>query len=203
MAKKIKRSKKLVRVLRRKWFKPALYTLAFSCVLYIAISNIVIQKKIVEKSTPKFLISRLSENFDETEFTHLLLTIQELRVVPHINEELQEFANKKYPAECSLLLEHYLNNMNWKPSAFLIRVNKLFKMHDAYDRIQRMDKTIEYLDTEIRQNRLPRELYSQVEVLTAERDNLKEKELPGNEYQFMEQYSGLIQQLQIIEKEEN
>ena len=195
MAKKTKRSKKLIRVLKRKWFKPALYTLGMSFIIYIGISSIIIQKKNIEHNVPHFLITRISDNFDETEFTHLLLTVQEINMVPVAIKELKDFVNKPYPAACPPLLTRHLNRMNWEPQAFLIRVKKMFSMLDTFQRIQRLNNTITFLDNEIKEKRLPEDLESQIAVLQEERDKLIKTELPNNEYTFIQDYAGLIQQL--------
>ena len=75
---KMSRRKKLVRVAKRKLLKPVLYAAGMSFVLYLAISNVVLQKKVFEDQVPRFLITRISRTFDETEFMHLLLTVQEI-----------------------------------------------------------------------------------------------------------------------------
>ena len=195
MADIVNRASKIFRVLKRRWFKPAVYTLAASFVLYITISNMVIQKKAIDNEVPRFLISRISEDFEETEYTHLLLTIQELDTIPHINRMLKEFANAHFPAPCPDLLKYQLNRMNWEPQAFLIRVKKFFKMYDAYDKIARLDETINFLEAELEQNLLPKSMESQINVLKKERDSLVESGLSSHEYKFMKQYAGIIQNL--------
>lgn len=195
MADIVNRASKIFRVLKRRWFKPAVYTLAASFVLYITISNMVIQKKAIDNEVPRFLISRISEDFEETEYTHLLLTIQELDTIPHINRMLKDFANAHFPAPCPDLLKYQLNRMNWEPQAFLIRVKKLFKMYDAYDKIARLDETINFLEAELEQNLLPKSMESQINVLKKERDSLVESGLSSHEYKFMKQYAGIIQNL--------
>jgi len=199
----VSRFSKVLHVIKRKWFRPAIYTLATSFLLYVGISSIVTQRTMVKQDAPHFLISRISDAYDETEFTHLLLTIQEIKAIPHISTMLKDFANARFPAPCPNLLQYQLNRMNWEPQAFLIRVKKLFKMYDAYDRILRLNETITFLETELEENRLPKAIQSQVDVLKEERDNLVKTELPENEYKFMEQYSGLIQQLKNEDKDED
>ncbi len=195
MPKKIKRHKKLYRVLKRKWLKPALYTLAMSIVIYMCASSFVIQKKVIEHKRPHFLITRLSDNFDEVEFMHLLLTIQEITYIPKASSQLLEFANGPYPGICPSFLKQHLNNMNWQPQAFLIRLKKIFAMHEDYDRLQRLENTITFLSEEYKQNRLPRETQNQIDLLIQERDNLKNTKFTPESYSFIEKYAGLIQSI--------
>ena len=123
---KMSRRKKLVRVAKRKLLKPVLYAAGMSFVLYLAISNVVLQKKVFEDQVPRFLITRISRTFDETEFMHLLLTVQEIMKMPTASAELEEFANGAFPSPCPRFLEQQLKRMNWEPQAFLVRVKKLF-----------------------------------------------------------------------------
>lgn len=193
MPKKIKRRQKLYRVLKRKWFKPALYTLGMSMLIYICISSFIIQRKVVEHHRPHFLISRLSDKFDEIEFMHLLLTIQELKSIPVASVQLIDYANGPYPGECPRYLTRQLNNMNWQPQAFLIRLKKIFQMHEAYTHIQRLDTAITYLEEEYENKRLPRDTRNQIDLLIAERDNLKQREFSPQSYEFIAKYAGLVQ----------
>ena len=195
MPKKIKRRQKLYRVLKRKWFKPALYTLAMSILIYIVFSSFVIQKKVIEHQRPHFLITRLSDSFDEVEFMHLLLTIQEITYIPKASSQLLEFANGPYPGVCPNFLKQQLNKMNWQPQAFLIRLKKIFAMHDNYDRLNRIESTINFLSEEYKHNRLPRETQNQINLLIQERDNLKNTEFTPESYNFIEKYAGLIQSI--------
>lgn len=193
---KISRWKKFRRVFKRKLLKPLLYAAGASLALYLIISNIIIQKRITDTETPRFLISRISNEFDETEFMHMLLTIQEIRDLPEEGRELREFVNGPFPAGCPKLLEHRLNLMNWAPQAFLIRVKKLFAMNEIYERITRLDDTIAFLSKELDENRLPVELWAQIEVLRNERNNIIGTQLSQQEYEFIKKYNGIAIRLQ-------
>ncbi len=191
MVKKISRSKKLYRVLRKKWFKPALYTLALSFLLYYGISNLVMEKRAAEKTLPRFVITRVSDTFDETEFTHLLLTVQEMNKTPEILSQLKDYINQDNPDNYTLYLEKMLNSMNWAPQAFYSRVHKMFDMYEVYDRINRMEETISFLNTEVEERRLPSEILEQVRVLQQEEENIK-TELSEKEWTFIKNYAGVI-----------
>lgn len=191
MVKKISRSKKLYRVLRKKWFKPALYTLALSFLLYYGISNLVMEKHAAEKTLPRFVITRVSDTFDETEFTHLLLTVQEMQKSPEILSQLKDYINQDNPDNYTLYLEKMLNSMNWAPQAFYSRVHKMFDMYEVYDRINRMEETISFLNTEVEERRLPSEILEQVRVLQQEEENIK-TELSEKEWTFIKNYAGVI-----------
>ncbi len=193
------RAKKLVRVLKRKWFKPALYTVLTSFMIYMCISSVIIQKRSIDRNVPRFLITRLSSTFEEPEFMHLLLTIQEISALPKASAELKEFANKPYPARCPKLLEHHLNRMNWAPLAFQTRVKKLFELHDIYDRITRLDETIAFLSGEVEERRLPTQILEQLDLLRREKDSIIGTEISEEEYNFVKEYAGLIQSLRNIE----
>lgn len=192
---KMSRRKKLVRVAKRKLLKPVLYAAGMSFVLYLAISNVVLQKKVFEDQVPRFLITRISRTFDETEFMHLLLTVQEIMKMPTASAELEEFANGAFPSPCPRFLEQQLKRMNWEPQAFLVRVKKLFDMYDVYDRVARLDETIAFLSTEIDERRLPFEMKTQVDVLQRERDNIIGTQITEEEYNFVNEYRGLILRL--------
>lgn len=192
---KINRRKKLVRVLKRKLLKPMLYAIAVSLVIYFGISSIIVSKRVVTPNPPRFLISRLSDKFDETEFMHLLLTIQEINTIPKTSAELIKFANGPYPGRCPAFLEKQLNRLNWAPDAFLIRVKKLFEMYEIYDHLIRMDETIAFLSEEIKQEHLPYEFSSQIEVLQQQRDKIANDNLTPEEYNFIKEYHGLVLRL--------
>lgn len=189
---KISKWKKFRRVFKRKLLKPLLYAAGASLLLYLAISNAIIQKRIAEPQAPQFMISRLSDQFDETEFMHMLLTIQELRGLPEEGRELVQFVNRPFPSACPKLLEHRLKQMNWAPQAFLIRVKKMFKMYDIYDRIVRLDETIAFLNDEIENDRLPHNITPQVKILEEERQNILKTEMTAAEYEFMQKYGGIV-----------
>lgn len=193
--KKYKRLKKLITVLKRKWAMPALYTLGASFLIYTLISHTVTPKEKVEHIPPRFIITRLSDTFEETEFMHLLLTVQEIRTSEKTFEELKTFVNKPFPAPCPKFLEHRLNQMNWAPTAFHIRVQKMFAMLKSYERIQRLEETISFLSSETKENRLPQISSAEIELLKQERDNIITQELTPAEYNFIKEYGGIVQLL--------
>lgn len=187
---------KFKRVFKRKLLKPLFYAICVSFALYILISNITIQKRLSDTSEPHFVISRVSDEFDETEFMHMLLTIQEIRDLPAEGKELKEFVNSPAPSVCPKLLAHRLYRMNWTPDAFLARVKKLFAMNEVYERVSRLDETIAFLSKELDQNHLPAEMWTQTDLLKTERNNLIGTEISQAEYDFMHQYHGIALRLQ-------
>ena len=191
MARKISRGKKVYRVLRRRWFRPALYTLILSFLLYTGISGLVEEKHKAEKTMPRFVITRISDTFDETEFTHLLLTIQELNKSPDLLAQLKDYINQGNPDNYTLYLEKMLNTMNWSPPAFYSRAHKMFDMYDVYDRYNRLDETISFLNTEVEEQRLPSDVLDQVRILREEQENVT-KELSPQEWTFIKNYAGVI-----------
>lgn len=193
--KKISRSRKLIRVLKRKWFKPGLATLFVAFLIYFSISNLVQQTRVVKPQAPHFLISRISDTFDETEFTHLLLTVQEINKIPGAAAQLKEFARQPYPSPCPESLAEHLKQMNWKPQAFLIRIKKIFEMYDTYDRLQRLTQTISFLSGEVKENRLPLRVREQIKILRDEYNKILSSELTEQEYQFIDDYRGIIMHL--------
>lgn len=192
---KVTRRKKFWRVLRRKLFKPLLYATGLSLLLYLIIGNAVIQRRVVEVQAPRFLITRISESFDETEFMHLLLTAQELLKLPKASSQLLDFVQEPFPGKCPPYLKEQLNRMNWEPQAFLVRVHKLFKMYDVYDRIVRLDDTISFLSKEVEEGRLPVAIVSQIEILKKERMAIIGKDISQEEFDFVSEYNGLILRL--------
>lgn len=193
---KISKWKKLRRVFKRKLLKPLLYATGASFVLYLAISSVITPKRITDQRPPHFLISRLTSEFDETEFMHMLLTIQEIRDLPEEGRELRQFVNGPFPGGCPKLLERRLNQMNWTSQAFLIRVKKMFALNEIYERITRMDETIAFLSQELNEGHLPVEMWSQIEILQTERNNLIGTEISKAEYEFMQKYNGIVIRLQ-------
>lgn len=192
---RITKRKKFLRVVKRKLSKPLLYAVAVSLAIYIGISNAVVQKHRVEQTVPQFVISSISKDFDETEFMHLLLTIQEINRLPEASAELYEFANGPFPAGCPKLLTSRLQQMNWAPQAFLIRIKKLFTMLEVYERIRRLDETIGFLTAEIEEKRLPYELTPQINVLQEERNKIIGSEITPAEYDFIKEYRGIVLRL--------
>lgn len=194
MAKKISRPKKLYRVLLRRWLKPTIYAVIVSFLLYTGIAGLVEEKHRVDKALPRFIITRVSDSFDETEFTHLLLTVQEMRKTPEILTQLKDYINQSDPNNYTLYLEKMLNTMNWAPQAFYSRAHKMFDMYDVYDRINRMDETIAFLNGEVEERRLPSEILEQIRMLNQEEETVSQ-ELTPQEMAFVKNYAGAILQL--------
>lgn len=190
-----KYTKKLLRVIKRRFVKPLLYAIGASFAIYFLISNVVTERRYNGPQIPQFTISRITDKFDETEFMHLLLTIQEIEKFPNVSEELITFVNGPFPGRCPKLLQSKLKMMNWAPQAFLIRVKTLFRMYEIHDRIVRMDETIAFLSEEIKENRIPYALTAQVEFLQKQRAEIIGKELTEKEYNFIEEYGGIVQSI--------
>ncbi len=192
---KVSRRRKFLRVVKRKLLKPVIYAVGLSIFLYLVVGNVVLQRKVIQAQTPRFLITRISDTFDETEFMHLLLTAQELLKMPKASTQLVDFANGPFPGACPNYLKQQLNRMNWEPQAFLVRVKKLFKMYEVYDRIARLDDTISFLQTEVDEGRLPYAINVQIDVLKKERAAIIGKDISQEEYNFVAEYNGLILRL--------
>lgn len=193
---KISRHKKFWRVFKRKLLKPLLATLVGGVLMYVLISNIILQRKMEQMSEPRFVISRISDEFEETEFMYLLLVVQELQEEnEELFNELVTFVNKPYPTVCPLTLEKKLLKANWNSFAFHIRVKKMFELFDIYERTTRLQETISFLSGEIENRRLPAEMVSQISILRKERENILTNELSEKERQFIEAYGGVIQSL--------
>jgi hypothetical protein len=192
----MKRNKKFWRVFKRKLLKPIFYALLGSVLIYLAISTSIREKRYVNDSVPHFLITSTSNQFNELEFTHMLLTIQELRSLPLISDELVDFCNQPFPSGCPKLLEERLKAMNWAPQAFLVRIKKLFEMYVAYDKIKRIDATMEFLISEVDNESLPRSILMQVDLLKKQKENIINTELSNGGYEFIQQYGGIVPYLQ-------
>lgn len=192
---KVTRKKKFWRVVKRKLFKPIAYAVGLSFFLYLVIGNVVMQRKVVEEQAPRFLITRISKTFDETEFMHLLLTAQEILKMPKASSQLVDFVNGPFPGKCPPYLKQQLNRMNWEPQAFLVRFQKLFEMYQVYDRIARLDDTISFLSTEVEEGRLPYAINYQIEVLKKERATIIGKDISQEEFDFVSEYHGLVLRL--------
>ncbi len=193
---KISKRKKFIRVFKRKLLKPLLASAVVSLIIYLGISNIIIQKRMVENTTPKFIITRISDSFDETEFMHMLLTLQEIRKHPKTYRTLLEYTNNPNPTAYSKLLEYQLNQMNWSPEAFHSRIQKLYHLHTIYSRVVRLEDTITFLSNEITAERLPAELKPQIDLLTNEHKEMLSAQLSPAEYDFMKKYGGIVIRLQ-------
>ena len=198
MPRKMSRRKKLARVVKRKLAKPMLYALGLSLLLYLAVSNVVLQRRLTRDQLPHFVITKISSAFDETEFLHMLLTVQEIMRLPQAAAELKAFANGPYPGDCPPYLRRQLYRMNWEPQAFLVRMKKMMEMYAVYDRVSRLDDTIAFLAKEIDEQRFPPEMDVQVQALQKERDGIIGKEITPAEFEFAKEYGGLLVRLQNI-----
>jgi hypothetical protein len=192
----MKRNKKFWRVFKRKLLKPIFYALLGSVLIYLAISASIREKRYVNDSVPHFLITSTSNQFNELEFTHMLLTVQELRSLPLISDELVDFCNQPFPSGCPKLLEERLKVMNWAPQAFLVRIKKLFEMYAAYDKIKRIDATIGFLSSEVDSENLPRSILMQVDLLRKQKEKIINTELSDGGYEFIQKYGGIVPYLQ-------
>lgn len=198
MPRKMSRRKKLARVVKRKLAKPMLYALGLSLLLYLAVSNVVLQRRLTRDQLPHFVITKISSAFDETEFLHMLLTVQEIMRLPQAAAELKAFANGPYPGDCPPYLRRQLYRMNWEPQAFLVRMKKMMEMYAVYDRVSRLDDTIAFLAKEIDEQRFPPEMDVQVQALQKERDGIIGKKITPAEFEFAKEYGGLLVRLQNI-----
>lgn len=195
---KISKKKKFIKVFKKKFQKPLLYAVFASLLLYVAISSVVIIQKNLTDTKPHFVITRISDNFDKNEYMHLLLTIQELNKDTNTKNMLKGYANMPFPSPCPKFLEEKLYHMNWSSQAFLVRIKKMFKMYNSYDRITRIDEAIILLKEEINAQRLSPDVYEHIKVLQAERQNILQTEISKKEYDFVREYGGIIQSLQNI-----
>jgi hypothetical protein len=189
----MKKNKKLFKVLKRKWTRPAIFTVITAFVIYLTIANSIFVRKAPSEDLPHFVITRLSDEFDKIEFMHLLLCVQELRKRPALEQELITFVNTPFPAYCPEILKEQLNLMNWAPDAFHTRVHKMFKMLDSYDHITRLEETITFLSQKIKDGVLSSSMSKDVEMLQKEKDSLIKKSFTAEELEFMQNYAGLIQ----------
>ena len=194
---KISKRKKILKVLKRKLLKPICYAILASLFMYVFISNIIIQKELKDLKKPHFVISRISKNFDNIEFMHLLLTVQEISKDKSIHDELVTFVNAGYPNYCPENLRHQLYLMNWAPQAFLVRVKKMFELQDIYDRLQRVEETIEFVNLEIKNDQFSSNLKMQLDILNTEREDIFRSKLSDKEYEFIKNFDGLIQQIRL------
>ncbi len=196
MLRKMSRRKKLARVIKRKLAKPLLYAFGLSLMLYMIVSNVVLQRRLAHDQLPHFVITRISSVFDETEFMHMLLTVQEIMRLPRAASELKFFVNGSYPGECPPYLQRQLYRMNWDPQAFWVRMKKMSDMYTVYDRVVRLDDTIAFLTKEINEQRFPSEMDVQVQALQKERDSIIGKEITPDEFEFVKEYGGMLIRLQ-------
>ena len=196
MKKKVSKKIKLWRVFRRKLLKPIGIACLISFMIYLIVGNIIFYKKLNDYDKPHFVISRITNKFDEIEYMHLLLCIQEIGKNKKLNDELIGFVNGGFPNPCPRDLKDELYKMNWEAQAFLIRVKKLFLMYKTYERILRIDETIEFLNEENKRLKFAEEtILLQIENLNNEKDLLLKKSILPSEYEFIKEYHGIVLKL--------
>lgn len=193
------KTKKLYRVIKRKWLKPFAYASLMSLMLYIIIGDVIVRKYSFSSTSPHFLISRIDENFDHTEYMHMLLTIQEINKTV-LKHDLKNFVNAEFPAKCPKYLKLQLYKMNWDEHAFQIRVKKLFKMYEVYDQIERLEATIKMLEDEGLKSDMGSILYQQMRSLKTEKERIIASTLTKEEFNFIREYGGVVPSLQILEE---
>ena len=196
---KINRAKKILRVIKYKLLRPFCYAVFASFFIYLCISNIITKKELRDLEKPHFVIHRISNEFDNVEFMHLLLTIQEIGLNKAVYKDLVVFVNAGFPNYCPNELRKQLYLMNWDPQAFLIRVKKMFELLDTYERILRIDETVNFIEEEIKAKRMAKDLRMQVDVLKKERTEFFTTKISNEEYKFIKEFSGIIQKLRDFE----
>ena len=189
---KISRFTKFLRVFRRKFLKPILYAVMGSFVIYLLVGNVIFYKRLKDYDKPHFVISYLSNEFNNLEYMHLLLTIQEIIKDVLLKKQLVEFVNMGFPNPCPRELEQEFHKMNWYSQAFLIRVKKMFKMYDVYDRVIRLQETIGFLEVQSKNNRFNEDILLQVKMLEDEKDRILTNDISKDEYNFVQEYAGVI-----------
>lgn len=189
---KISRTKKFLKVFKRKLLKPISYAILGSFVIYLLVGNIVFYKRLKDYDKPHFVISHISDEFNNLEFMHLLLTIQEINKDVLLKKQLVEFVNMGFPNPCPRELDQELNKMNWYSQAFLIRVKKMFKLYDIYDRTLRLQETVDFLKSEIGDKRFGSEVYQQIKMFEDEKEKILNNALCKAEYEFIQEYFGVI-----------
>ena len=123
---------------------------------------------------------------------HLLLTIQELNKDILLRKELISFVNEGFPNPCPRELNDELYKMNWYSQAFLVRVKKMFKMYDIYDRSLRIEDTIQFLRDQGDLNSKDPHIQQQVLMFIDEKNRVITEGLSKKEYDFVKEYSGII-----------
>ena len=196
---KLNKVKKFYKSIDRKWLKPLAYTILISMMIYLIIGNLIIRKYNFSSSKPHFVISTISDKFEYTEYMHMLLTIQEINSTV-LKEDLKNFVNSPFPAECPKYLKKQLYNMNWDANAFQIRAQNLIKIYNIYDHIVRLEETIEMLNQESKSSIQVQILFEQIRSLTTEKNRIIKNQLTPNEYEFIKEYSGIVPSLQLIEE---
>lgn len=188
---------KFRRVFKRKLLKPILKAIGVSFLLYLLISSAVLKRN-VNSIKPHFVISTISTSFNDIEYTHLLLSIQEISKNKKDREALIEFANSKYPNMCSDNLKELLYEMNWEPLAFLSRVKKLFELASVYERYKTLNLSIDFIEHRgYEEDVFRKEYINHVIFLRKESNRIKES-LSVEEFEFVNKYYGTIMSLKKI-----
>jgi hypothetical protein len=193
------KAKKIIRIIRRKWLKPFTYATLMSMMMYIIIGDVIVRKYSFSSSTPHFVISRIDDTFEQTEYMHMLLTIQEINKTI-LREDLKRFVSAPAKAKCPKYLKLMLYKMNWDPKAFQIRAKRLIKMYEIYDQVARLEETIKMLDEESKTSTMSSTLFQQVLSLQQERNRIVDSSLTPKEYEFIKEYGGVVPTLQIIDE---
>ena len=196
---KISRRKKILKVFKRKYTKPLFYACLVSLFIYLLIGNIVSQKKLSDFDKPHFVISRISKDFDRVEYMHLLLTIQEIRKNKDLTEKMIYFVNGPFPAYCPKDLRKELYVMNWDSQAFLIRVKKMFEMHQVFEQISRKNEAIKYMSAGMSKKSYSYEMNTQIKMLKTEINELVKSKLPNDEFEFIKEYDSIVASLLVNE----
>ncbi|MBE6462341.1 MAG: hypothetical protein E7005_01100 [Alphaproteobacteria bacterium] len=196
---KINRRKKVLKVFKRKYTKPLFYACLASLFIYLLIGNIVSQKKLSDFDKPHFVISRISKDFDRVEYMHLLLTIQEIRKNKELTEKMIYFVNGPFPAYCPKDLRKELYVMNWDSQAFLIRVKKMFEMHQVFEQISRKNEAIKYISAGMPKKSYSYEMNTQIKMLKTEINELVKSKLPNDEFEFIKEYDSIVASLLVNE----
>ena len=187
-----------IKLFKRKFVRPLLYSIITSIILYLLISNIVIRKELKDFDKPHFTISSISTKFTKVEYMHMLLTIQEILEDTPFKDDLIRFVNASFPNPCSPLLTRELYLMNWEPQAFLIRVKKMFEMLEIYDHINRIDESIAFLENDAKYSDYAMVIRAQIEILLKEKEEILSSEISEAEYNFIKEYAGIAVKLKKI-----
>jgi hypothetical protein len=106
---------------------------------------------------------------------------------------LIDFVNSGFPNPCPKILKAELYKMNWEPQAFLIRVKKMFDMYRVYERVERIEETIEFLNGQLRQATDETAIISlQIENLNKEKVQVLSDLITAEEFDFIKEYNGLV-----------
>ncbi len=195
MARKISKKKKFLKVAKKKLLKPISIAIGVSLFIYLVAGLIVLRKDLSDLDKPHFVITPISFEFNNLEFMHLLLTIQEIQKDKKSYKELVKFANSDFPSPCPIKLEKKLYDMNWDSLAFLSRIKKMFDLAKIYEHIERIDGDILLLKTEIEEKRATVFTFNQLEMLKTQREEIVSQNLTNEEYNFISTYYGTIYEL--------